>query len=52
MGAFVDNLDPGGGIPEGIVAYLQISCGGGVNFWVRDVGPDPPDGAGPENLSA
>ena len=51
LGEDVEDLDPGGGIPEGIGALIQIGSAGGVAFWGRDVGIDPPDGAGPENIS-
>ena len=46
------DLDPGGGGPEVIRAFIQSGRAGGVNFWGRDVGPDPPDVAGPEHISA
>ena len=52
LGADVKDFDPGGGGPEGIGALLQSSSAGGVDFRSRDVGPDPPDGAVPGQLSA
>ena len=52
MGADVNNFDSGGGVTEGIGALFQGLSTVGVTFGVKDAGPDPPDGAGPEQLSA
>ena len=38
-----------GGRPE-IIRFFKDMCPGGVNFWVRDVGPNPLYGAGPRQL--
>ena len=47
-----EDLDPVRGGPKGIGDILQGICAGDVAFWVRDVDPDPPYGAGPEQISA
>ena len=52
MGADDEDIEPGWGGPEVIEAFIQRGCAGGVAFRDRDVGPDPPDGEGPEKLSA
>ena len=52
LGADDKDLEPRGGGPEGIGEFLQSGCAGGVDFRGRDMGPDPPDGAGPEQISA
>ena len=51
-GADVEDFEPGGGRPEGIGELFQGGSTGVVSFWGRYVGPDPPDGAGPVQLSA
>ena len=43
---------PGGGRPEDIGVVLLGGRTCGVAFRVRDVGPDPPYGAGPGKLPA
>ena len=48
----VEDFETGGGGPKGIVALFQGGSTGGVDIQGRDVGPDPPDGAGPEQISA
>ena len=48
----VENFDPGGGGPKGVGELFQGGSTGGVVFWVRDVGPDTPGGAGSEKLLA
>ena len=48
----VGDLDLVGCGPKGIGALLQSGSAGGVSFRGRDVGHDPPDGAGPEKNSA
>ena len=52
MGADVEDFESGWGGPEGIGENFQGSIIGGVAVQGRDVGPDPPDGAGPEQLPA
>ena len=52
MGADVEDFEPGGGGPKGIGALLQSGSAGGVDLGGRNVGPVPPYGAGPEQLSA
>ena len=52
MGSDVNNFDSGGGVTEGIGALFQGSSTGGVAFGGIYVGPDPPHGAGPEQISA
>ena len=52
LGADVEGFKTGGGGPEGVRAIFQSSSADGVAFWGRDVGPDPPDGAGHEQISA
>ena len=52
LGADVEDFEPEGGGSEGIEALLQSGSAGSVDFWGRDVGRDPLDGAVPENLSA
>ena len=51
MGADVVDLEPVGGGPEGIGEFIQSSSAISVAFQGRDVGPDPPDGAGTEQIS-
>ena len=48
LGADVAGFEPGGGGPEGIGALLQGGSSGGVAVRVRNMGPDPQDGPGPE----
>ena len=52
MGTDVEVIDPGGGGPECIGGFIQSGRAGGVAFWGRDMGLDPPDGVGPEKISA
>ena len=52
MGADVEDFELEGGRPEGIRAIFQGISTCGVDFWGRDVGPDPTDGAVPVKLSA
>ena len=51
MGADDEDLEPGGGGPESIGAFFQSGRAGGVTFRGKDMGPDPPDGAGPAQIS-
>ena len=46
----VEDFEPGGGRPEDIGALFQGGSTGGVAFWGKYVGPDPPDGAVPVQL--
>ena len=52
MGADDKDIEPVDGGSEGIGELLQSGCAGGSNFRVREVGPDPRNGAAPEKLSA
>ena len=50
----MDDKDPelGGGRPEGLGVVFKGGSSGGVDFWGRNVGPEPLDGAGPEKIPA
>ena len=50
MDADDEDPDLGGGGPKVIGVVLSGGCSGGVAFRGRDVGPDTPEGAGPEYL--
>ena len=52
MGADENYPEQVGGGPEGLGIILQSSHAGGIYFWGRDVGPDSPDGVGPEHISS
>ena len=51
MGAAIKDFEPGGGGTEGIGSLIQSGSAGGVGFRGRDVGPDPPSGEGPGQIS-
>ena len=52
MGADIEDFEPGGGGPEAIDTLLQSGIAGSAALQVREVGTEPLDGAGPEQLSA
>ena len=50
MGAVVADIEPVGGVSEGVGTFFLSGDAGGVVVWGEDVDANPQDGAGPWNF--